>query len=151
MPQSVAKKYVNKIKPCEPIYFLKGMTVVFSVSLAMGILAQILAVPLVQIFERENISLMEMTIHGFRLYALAFFVCGINIFGSAFFTALCNGKISAIISFLRALVLQSGMILLLPLVLKLDGVWLAVVFAELLTMVVTIFFLVQQRKKYQYA
>lgn len=131
--------------------FKKCINIVLIVSASMGILAQILAVPLVKIFERENITLMEMTIHGFRLYSLAFFVCGINIFGSAFFTALCNGKLSAIISFLRALVLQSGMILLLPLVLKLDGVWLAVVFAELLTMIVTIFFLVQQRKKYQYA
>jgi len=131
--------------------FKKCMTVVGVVSIAMGILAQVLAVPLVKIFERENIALMEMTIHGFRLYSLAFFVCGINIFGSAFFTALCNGKLSAIISFLRALVLQSGMVLLLPLVLDLNGVWLAIVFAELLTMIVTIFFLVQQRKKYQYA
>ena len=61
------------------------------------------------------------------------------------------GKISALISFLRSLILQAIMIILLPMLLGLDGVWLAVVAAELLTVIVTIICFIRCRKKYHYA
>ena len=75
---------------------------------------------------------------------------GYNIFGSAFFTALGNGIISAAISFLRTLLFQVGAVLLLPLLLGLDGVWLAIVAAEVLALIVTVLFLIRKRNYYHY-
>lgn len=109
-----------------------------------------LAEPLSRIFVGYDQALLAMTAHGFRLYALSFLTMGLNIFGSAFFTALSNGVISAAIAFLRTLLFQTAAIFVLPLFLELDGIWLAVTAAELLTLAVTVFFMVTQRKRYGY-
>ena len=74
---------------------------------------------------------------------------GFGILGSSFFTALGNGAVSAIISFLRSLVFQVVAVLVLPLLLDIDGIWLAVSTAELLSMVVLAAFLIGLRKKYR--
>ena len=66
-------------------------------------------------------DLMQLTVHGFRLFALCYLFCGVNIYASAFFTALCNGALSAFISFLRSLLLRGGLVLLLPPVLGLTA------------------------------
>ena len=71
-----------------------------------------------------------MTVQGFRLFALGYLFCGINIYASSFFTALCNGVVSALLSFLRSLLLRGGMVLLMPLLFGLDGIWSAVIAAE---------------------
>ncbi len=76
---------------------------------------------------------------------------GINVWGSAFFTALGNGIVSAVISFLRTLLFQVAMVMLLPMLLGIDGIWLAIGAAELLAVAVTAAFLVVNRKKYHYA
>ena len=98
-----------------------------------------------------NRDLLDMTVHGFRLFALNYVICGINVFSSSFFTALCNGKISAFLSFMRALVLRGGMVLFLPVLLGVDGIWMAVVAAEALGAVFSILFFITQRKRYGYA
>lgn len=113
-------------------------------------LAQIIASPMASVFVGYDAELCAMTSHGFRLYSRAFLFSGLNIFGSAFFTALNNGLLSAAISFLRTLVFQMAAVLLLPMVLGLDGIWNAVAVAEILTMFVTITLLVRQRKRYHY-
>ena len=76
---------------------------------------------------------------------------GINVYSSAFFTALCNGKISALLSFMRAFLLRGGMVLLLPLILGTDGIWLSVVVAEALGALLSVYFFVTKRKQYHYA
>ena len=109
-----------------------------------------LARPLSRIFVGYDAELLLLTTRGFRLYALSFLAMGFNIFGSAFFTALGNGVISAAIAFLRTLLFQTAAIFVLPLFLELDGIWLAVTAAELLTLFITILFLVTQRARYHY-
>ena len=69
---------------------------------------------------------MELTRHGFAVYSIAFMFMGINVLASAFFTALGNGLISALISFLRTLLFQVAAVLLLPQWLGIDGIWLAI-------------------------
>ena len=91
-----------------------------------------------------------MTVNALRLYALSFLVCGFNIFGSAFFTGLNNGTASALISFLRTLVLQVAAVLLLPRVLGIDGIWLAITAAEALTLLVTAALFLAGRRKHHY-
>lgn len=91
-----------------------------------------------------------MTTTAIRLFAISYIISGINIFASSFFTALNNGFVSALISFLRTLVFQIIMILVLPLILGLNGIWLAVVVAELLALIVSITCFIVNRKKYEY-
>ena len=93
----------------------------------------------------------SLTCHGFRLYSLAFVVMGINVWGSAFFTALGNGVISATISFLRTLVFQVSVVLILPILLGIDGIWLAIVVAEVLALIFTLIFFGLNKNKYHYA
>ena len=113
-------------------------------------LSELLAKPLVGIFASYDRELFEMTTRGFMLYALAFLPMGFNVWGSAFFTALNNGVVSAAISFLRTLLFQILMVLTLPMLLGIDGIWLSIVAAELLALAVTIVFLVVKRKQYRY-
>lgn len=95
-------------------------------------------------------ELIEMTVTAFRYFAISVLFCGFSIFGSAFFTALNNGLVSALISFLRMFLFQIVTILVLPIFFKLDGVWYSMFVAEALAVVVTTVFLVKMRKKYNY-
>ncbi|MGL5512163.1 MAG: hypothetical protein ACRDBM_02850, partial [Sporomusa sp.] len=116
----------------------------------MTLIAEILAMPLAKIFVGYDIKLLEMTCHGFRIFSISFLFTGINIFGSAFFTALNNGLISALISFLRTLVFQIAAVLLLPIWLGLNGIWLAIIVAETLAMIITIILFAIKKKQYHY-
>ena len=84
------------------------------------------------------------------IYSFSFLFAGIAIFGSGFFTALNNGLISAIISFLRTLVFQIAAVILLPLIWEVDGIWISLVVAELMAAVTTAVFLAAMKKKYHY-
>ncbi len=130
---------------------LKKSLVIISVfAVVMTAAAEILAKPLSGIFVSYDRELFEMTTRGFMLFSLSFIFMGFNIFGSSFFTALNNGLVSAIISFARTLLFQVIAVLTLPLVLGLDGIWLAVVAAELISIAVSVFFTIIMKKKYNY-
>ena len=130
--------------------FRKSMAVILCTSVAMVILSELLSRPLSSAFVGYNAELLEMTVHGFRLFALCYLFCGINIYASSFFTALCNGALSALISFLRSLLLRGGMVLLMPILFGLDGIWTAVIAAEGLGAVVSLSLLYAKRRQYQY-
>ena len=102
------------------------------------------------IFVGYDAELEALTRHGFCVYALAFTVCGINIFGSSMFTALSNGLVSALISFLRTLLFQVTVVLVLPIFFDVEGVWASVLVAEVFALCVTTFFFVRMRKRYNY-
>ncbi|MBS6444756.1 MAG: MATE family efflux transporter [Ruminococcus sp.] len=129
--------------------FSKSIKIISVTSVVMFILSEVLAETLVGLFVKD--ALFDMTLHGFRLYSISFLLCGINIYASSFFTALNNGLLSAIISVLRSFLLQAIMILLLPKFLDLNGIWLSVVFSELITSVVSITLLIKNKHKYNYA
>lgn len=129
----------------------KSLVLMGILGVLLTIAAEVLAAPLSRLFVGYDPELYALTCHAFRLYAFSFLVTGFNIYGSAFFTALNNGGISAAISFLRTLLFQVAMIYLLPIFFDLDGIWLAVTAAECLTLVITIIFLITQRKHYHYA
>lgn len=126
--------------------FRKSLILMILSGIALTLLAEILAVPLVKIFVSYDIDLLNMTIRGFMIYSLAFIIMGINVWGSAFFTALNNGVVSAIISFLRTFVFQIIIILILPIIMGIDGIWLSIGVAELLAIVVTILFFIKNKK-----
>ena len=130
--------------------FKKSLKLIGITSFVMTILAEILAKPLASIFVSYDRELLNMTITAIRLYSISYIISGFNIFSSAFFTALNDGLVSAIISFLRTLVFQISAILIFPAIWQLNGIWLAIVFAEILSLIVSVIFLIKNRKKYQY-
>lgn len=131
--------------------FRKSILLILIWNILLTLLAIASANLLSGIFVGYDATLQELTRHGFILYSLAFLVMGINIFGSAFFTALGNGAVSAAISFLRTLLFQIISVLILPLLLGIDGIWLSIVAAEGMSLFVTLFFLIRYRKFYHYA
>lgn len=130
--------------------FRKSLLLMLAGCAGLTAAAVALAPPLSRVFVGYDADLLALTTRGFRLYSLSFMAMGFNIFGSAFFTALSNGVLSAAIAFLRTLFFQTTAIFVLPLFLELDGIWLAVTAAELLTLAVTALFLISQRKRYGY-
>ena len=119
-------------------------------SVVMLLSAWGLSRPLSGIFVGYDPALLDMTIRGFRIYALSFLLAGFNIFGSSLFTAMNNGLISALISFIRTLVCQIASVLILPIFMDLDGIWLSVVAAELAALALTGFFILKYRPRYHY-
>ena len=119
-------------------------------ALCMVAAAEVLAVPLSKIFVGYDAELMELTVSGFRIFAISFPFMGYAIFASGFFTALNDGLTSALISFLRTLVFQVGAVMLLPLVWGINGVWSSVIVAEFMAVVFSGIFLIFKRKKYHY-
>lgn len=109
------------------------------------------AAPLVSIFTGDNASVFELAHHGFLLFSCCYLFMGFNIFASSMFTAFSDGRVSAIISFLRTFVLIVASVLLLPRIIGLDGVWLAIPLAELLTLAASSAYMVLLRHKYGYA
>ncbi len=120
-------------------------------SISVFSVAFIFGSPLVSIFAEKGTSVYEIVRNGFLIFPFSFLFCGLNIFTSATFTALSNGKLSAILSFLRTFGLITVLLLTLPYLLGVTGVWLAVPIAELITMIVALVFLNQNRENYHYA
>lgn len=131
--------------------FQKSLRLIGCWGLMLAVISQFLAIPLSTLFVGYDAELLTMTRQGFRIYCLVYLFNGFNIFGSSFFTALSNGGVSAAISFLRTLVFQIAAVLILPAILGINGIWSAVSAAELLTLCVTVSFLIRQRNKYHYA
>lgn len=132
--------------------YKKSLQLVGFWGILLFVLAQLLATPLAKLFVGYDSTLLAMTQTGFRIYSLVYLINGFNIFGSSFFTALNNGVVSAVISFLRTLVFQISAVLILPIVFGgINGIWSSVTVAELLTLCITITFFVRQRRKYHYA
>ena len=129
---------------------VKSLLLTAGAGVAMAAAGAAVSGPLARLFVGYDRELCLLTVRGFRLYALSYLLCGFSIFGSAFFTALNNGLASAAISFLRTLVFQCASVLLLPLLLGVDGIWLAISVAEALALAVTAALLAANRRLYKY-
>lgn len=130
--------------------FKKSVTIVCTFAVVMLVSAEILAKPLALIFTSYDKALLEMTTHAFVIYSVSFLFCGIGIFGSALFTAMNNGLISAILSVVRTVVLQVAFVIILPMLMGIDGIWWSVVFAEGISALLCAVFIFAYRKVYKY-
>lgn len=130
--------------------FKKSVCLIVLTSVAMFVVSELATTPMAWLFVGYNESLMAMTEHAFVLYSFTFLFAGIAIFTSGFFTALNNGALSALVSFLRTFLFQAAAVLLLPLWLGLDGIWLSGVTAEVLAASVSILVLWRMRRRYRY-
>ncbi len=127
-----------------------SFTIIGIFSVCMFTLSEFLAYPIAKIFVGYDKELMNLTLNGFRIVSFLFLFAGVSIFGSAFFTALNNGLISALISFLRTLVFQVSAVLIIPIFLGINGIWLSTVTAEVMSVIITLIFIFKMKNKYHY-
>lgn len=130
--------------------FVKSLMIMGGFGVAMTALAYFLSTPISKIFVGYDRELCQMTISAFKVFCFSFIFAGFGIFGSSMFTALGNGLISAIISFLRTLVFQIACVLILPKFLGINGIWLSMLVADALATILTTIFWITLRKKYKY-
>ena len=128
----------------------KSLVLVGVFSMSMFVVAELLARPLSMLFVGYDAGLLALTLRGFFIYSFSFLFAGMAIFGSSFFTALNNGVVSAVMSFLRTLVFQVTAVMIFPLIWEIDGIWMSIVGAELMAAAVAVVFLILLRKKYHY-
>jgi Na+-driven multidrug efflux pump len=128
----------------------KSTVLLGGISLVLTVAAELMSGFLTGIFVGYDPALQDLTTRGFRIYSISFLLCGFNIFGSSFFTALNNGLVSAAISFVRTLVFQIGAVMLLPLIFGLEGIWWSVVVAEFAAVALSVYFLLKYRNRYHY-
>ena len=130
--------------------FGKSIVLMSSSGVILTALALCLAAPLARLFVGYDAELCALTTRAFSLFAPAFLLAGLNIFASGFFTALNNGLISAIISFLRTLIFQLISVLLFPELIGSDSIWWSVAFAEVAAFIISLVFLAANNKRYGY-
>ena len=128
----------------------RSLVIIGITSVAMCILSEALAYPFSALFLQDAGHLIPDSVYAFRIASFAYLFTGMAIFGSAFFTALNNGQVSALIAFLRTFVFELGAVLLLPLFLGVDGIWSSVVYAECMAAVTGCIFMAALKKKYHY-
>jgi len=128
----------------------KSLIMIGIFGIGMVVSGELLAVPLSRLFVGYDKELMDMTVSGFRIFALSFAFMGFAIFASGFFTALNDGVTSAIISFLRTLVFQCAAVIFLPILWGVNGVWISIIVAEAMAVILSTIFLVAKQKRYHY-
>ena len=128
----------------------KSIVLMLGMGMVITMTAELAAEPLLGAFVGYDKELFSLTLHGYRVYVLAFLLMGLNIWGAALFTALNNGLVSAAISFLRTFGFEMAAVLLLPLWLGIDGIWISIFVAELCTCFFTVYFVMRKREVYHY-
>jgi putative MATE family efflux protein len=128
----------------------KSMKIMAVSGVSMMLLAQLLAGTLARMYVGYDQALLTLTVRAFHIFTMAFILSGINIFTSSFFTALNNGPISALISFMRSLVFELLSVLILPLIFGIDGIWSAISVAEIMAFIMSMSFMLKYKSKYNY-
>jgi len=130
--------------------FKKSIKILLISSVVLTIIAELCAPYLAYIFVGYDKKLLELTTEALRLYSVMYIILWFNIFASSFFTALNDGLTSALISFLRTLVIQIIMLYLMPYLFDVPGLWLAVFASEAVSLFISLYFILRNKKKYGY-
>ena len=129
---------------------MKSLGLITIASLFMFLAGQAFAEPISKIFVAYDTSLLDLTVHAYKIYALCFLFMGFSIYASSLFTALNNGLVSALISFLRTLVFETGAVIILPLIFGIDGIWFSVTVAEMFACAIAACFMIGLSGHYGY-
>ncbi len=126
---------------------MKVITVISVVTVAASFM---LTGPLVSVFARPDNPVHDLAVTGNRICTAALFFIGFNIFASGMFTALSNGMVSAVLAFSRSFVFMLITMIVLPLILGVNGIWLATPAAELMALALSVFMFLKHKKRYGY-
>lgn len=114
----------------------------------MTLAAELLAPLIARLFVGYKPDLVELTVHATRIYMLSFLICGVNMFASAWFTALGNGIVSAVAAFTRTLVFEMASVFVLPALSGVDGIWMSVNVAEVMAFMLAVALILAFRQRY---
>ena len=128
----------------------KSVTLILIFAVCMFAAAELMAGSVSRLFVGYDLGLLDMTKRAFRISSLSFLFSGFCMFGSSFFTALNNGFISAFIAFARTIVFQIAAVLIFPIIWGIDGIWISIAAAEMLTLAVVVVLLIMKQKEYRY-
>ncbi len=127
-----------------------SMKVIAVISVITAAASFVMTRPLVSVFARTDNPVYDLAVTGNRICTAALFFIGFNIFASGMFTALSNGIVSAVLAFSRSFVFMLITMIVLPLLLGVNGIWLATPAAELMALGLSFFMLLKYRKRYGY-
>jgi len=127
-----------------------SMKVIAVISVITAAASFVMTRPLVSVFARTDNPVYNLAVTGNRICTAALFFIGFNIFASGMFTALSNGIVSAVLAFSRSFVFMLITMIVLPLILGVNGIWLATPAAELMALGLSFFMLLKYRKRYGY-
>ena len=127
-----------------------SMKVIAMISVITAAASFVMTRPLVSVFARTDNPVYDLAVTGNRICTAALFFIGFNIFASGMFTALSNGIVSAVLAFSRSFVFMLITMIVLPLLLGVNGIWLATPAAELMALGLSFFMLLKYRKRYGY-
>lgn len=140
--------YGNKDSGSMSALYRTSVLFTLSFSVFVFICMELLGGFVVQMFDTGNMNLREVATYGIRIHAFAFLAMGINIYMSSLFTSLSDGTRSAVIALLRGLVVLLPMILILPAVMGINGIWLAMPITEAVVFVVCLCMIRKQSHRY---
>lgn len=103
---------------------------------------------MVGFFAKNNAEVEAIALHGFHIVATSFLMMAYNVFASGWFTALNDGKTSAVLSFCRTIIFMVIPVLILPNLLGMNGVWLSITTGEILSIIMSIYYFIKYRKKW---
>ena len=130
--------------------FRKSLVVTAVFSAAMAAASLLLASPMSRLYVGYDEALFEFTVSGFKIFSFSFLFAGTAIYSSSFFTALNNGLVSAVISFLRMLVFPAACVFSLPLIWGINGIWISLVASEFISAAVDVGVIIKFKGKYRY-
>ena len=111
----------------------------FAISLLFIYVIIYISAPLVvSFFAKSGTEVYAMAVSGMRIYGLGFLFSGFNIFTAIRLTSYGKGQLSAIVTFLRSFVLLLIFLITLPILWKMNGLWLAMPLAEAVTIFVSL-------------
>lgn len=117
--------------------------------ISMVLLTFLIASPVSYLFLGYDQELFAMGRRGMYLFNLCYLTAGLNVFASAFFTALNNGPVSAQVAFSRSF-FEAIAVIIIPLMLSSEYIWLSSSVAEIAALMVAALYLVGLRKRYGY-
>lgn len=146
----ISYKFGAQDRPQLRVVVRKSLGAIGAASILLYLIPVATITHIMPLFLPDEGNVRALATHGFYLYAPAFLFMGFNIFASCQFTALSNGPVSAVISFVRTFIILIACILLLPLLIGQNGLWLAIPVSELLSTMLAGVFLITLRKRYGY-
>lgn len=88
---------------------------------------------LIEIFLKDGKYVVEIASTGAKIYGIAFLFNGTNILISSYFTAIDDPKNSIIVAMSRGIVFILIGIVILPYIFGINGIWMTIVFADIIT------------------
>lgn len=129
--------------------FRISVTAIGITGIAVTVISYIFGGAVVSIFAKGNPVVAETALHGFRIVATSFVMMAYNVFASGWFTALNDGKTSAVLPFCRTVIFMVIPVLVLPNLFGMDGVWISITVGEVLSLAMSIFYFIKYRNMWK--